>query len=120
MEPDEEEDVCYGQHTKIVSLDVAGNGGAKHEYLVRGHDPDGSVFAEVHFQNGPIGEFGVNGCQMEDLLEIVKDRLCDFQAGEFACLENALALSSVDNAICVLRYRTFERNRRGVEGKNLA
>jgi hypothetical protein len=76
------------------------------------------VFTTVKFQNGPISENGVNGCQNEDLLLIVANRLQCFQAGEFSCRENALALTKVQEALHWLDHRTADRNKRGVGGKN--
>jgi hypothetical protein len=75
-------------------------------------------YAKVKFQNGPIKEFGVNGIHQEDLLVIVLDRLQSFQAGEFNCRENALAITKIEEALHWLRHRTDDRNKQGVEGTN--
>ena len=53
----------------------------------------GAALATVLFQDGPVAEVGVNGCHNEDLIAIVIDRLQHFQRGDFACRENALALT---------------------------
>jgi hypothetical protein len=79
---------------------------------------DAGEFAGIRFQKGPIREAGVNGCQMEDLLAIVVDRLDGFQAGSFACPENELARGYVKQALCCLNHRTQERCRQGIEGTN--
>ncbi|KVR99176.1 hypothetical protein WK29_30460 [Burkholderia vietnamiensis] len=68
------------------------------------------------FQNGPIAEAGVNGITQEVLLAIVADRLRSFQAGPYACRENALALTKIEEAQHWLQQRTIARMRRGVEG----
>jgi hypothetical protein len=73
---------------------------------------------EVRFQNGPIKENGINGVTQEVLLAIVIDRLRSFQAGEFVCRENAVALTLVETALMWLHKRTHDRMRRGVEGTN--
>jgi len=106
------------QYTQVVCLDQPGAGGACHEYVVSAAecDPAGAPFATVHFQNGPIKESGVNGCHNEDLMAIVIDRLRHFQAGEFNCRENALALTHMEEALHWLRHRTAARVARGVEG----
>jgi len=112
------------QYTQVVCLDQPGVGGACHEYIVQRvvppeDSPAGPVEAElatVHFQNGPIKESGVNGCHNEDLMAIVIDRLRHFQAGEFNCRENALALTHMEEALHWLRHRTAARVARGVEG----
>ncbi len=70
----------------------------------------------ILFQNGPIGEVGVNGLTHEVLLAIIADRLRSFQAGQFACSENAAALESVEAAQRSLKSRTEARLARGVEG----
>jgi hypothetical protein len=58
---------------------------------------------DIQFQNGPIAEAGVNGITQEVLLAIVADRLRSFQAGPYACQENADALSHVSAAQAVLQ-----------------
>ncbi|MBB3997200.1 hypothetical protein [Aureimonas pseudogalii] len=99
-------------------LDEPGAGGANHVYQVRGyHDRENDETATViRFQNGPIAEAGVNGLTQEVLLSIVADRLRSFQAGPFACRENALALTKIEEAQHWLQQRTLARMRRGVEG----
>ena len=71
---------------------------------------------KIDLQEGPIEECGVNGCCNEDLLNIVKVRLEGFQASEFACRENAIALTKIDEALLWLHHRTNKRVARGVEG----
>lgn len=110
-------------------LDQAGSGGAHHAYLVEGFDntanpsdPDDqdADTTLILFQNGPINEVGVNGITQEVLLSIVADRLRCFQAGPFACRENALALTKIEEAMHWLQQRTLARMRRGVEGTHQA
>ncbi len=108
--------------TQVVVWDGPGQGGACHEYYISRADaklttPVGE-FGHVLFQNGPVKEFGINGCHQEDLLAIVIDRLQSFQSGEFACRENALALTKIQEALHWLNHRTTERVKRGVEGTN--
>jgi hypothetical protein len=75
--------------------------------------------AEIHFQEGPIKECGVNGVCNEDLLAMVICRLEHFQKSEFACRENALAITKLEEALLWLRKRTMGRENRGVEGTNV-
>ena len=107
--------------TRVLVLDEPGQGNACHEYRVEPSDNGYSsmVFADVHFQDGPVIENGVNGCHQEDLLAIVIDRLRSFQAGDFACRENALALTKCEEALHWLNHRTNDRQTRGVEGTNV-
>lgn len=73
---------------------------------------------DINFQNGPIKESGVNGISNESLLAIVEDRLLGFQSGQFACRENAIALTKLQEAMMWLQKRTRDRVARGVEGTN--
>jgi hypothetical protein len=98
---------------KILVLDEPGAGGANHQYLVA--VPTGADYA-IDFQNGPINEVGVNGLTHEVLLAIVMDRLRSFQRGPYACRENALALTKIEESMHWLQHRTLARMRRGVEG----
>jgi hypothetical protein len=107
----------------IQVLDEPGAGGANHHYMITTPDwtraPDGSGAQgvwDINFQNGPINENGVNGVTQEALLAIVADRLRSFQAGPFACRENALALTKIEEAQHWLHSRTLARMQRGVEG----
>lgn len=118
----------------VISVtDSPGPGGANHRYDITGFDTDNnpSAVAEfgdspgyrsrftrsiVLFQNGPIPEVGANGITMEALLAIVIDRLRGFQSGKFACRDNAIALTHLEDALMRLQARTRERMRRGVEG----
>lgn len=113
----------------INVIDEPGAGGANHLYMVEGFDTgtnpscpfttrygQPSNHATILFQNGPIGEVGVNGITQEVLLAIVADRLRSFQSGPFACRENALALTKIEEAQHWLQHRTIARMRRGVEG----
>jgi hypothetical protein len=101
---------------EITVLDDPGAGGANHRYEIEW----GTDHCWINFQNGPIGENGVNGITQEVLLAIVIDRLRAFQAGPFACRENALALTKIEEAQHWLLHRTRERMARGVEGKTAA
>ena len=62
----------------------------------------------------------MNGLTQEVLLAIVADRLRSFQAGKFACRENALALTKIEEAQHWLHSRTLARMSRGVEGTHAA
>lgn len=106
-------------YTQVECLDEPGAGGACHKYQVSLVDKDPSEcipVAIVNFQNGPIKENGVNGCHQEDLIAICIDRLQCFQKGEYACRENAVALTKLEEGLMWLRKRTQDRLDRGVEG----
>lgn len=107
---------------RLVVFDDPGHGNACHEYQIRNIEPntgDGHDDVEmclIKFQNGPIAESGVNGISGEALLAIVEDRLIGFQSGPYACRENAVALTKIQEAMMWLQKRTLDRIRRGVEG----
>lgn len=110
---------------RIFVTDEPGAGGANHRYEITGFDPTRNPSVDglddmngtlLLFQNGPINEVGVNGITQEALLAIVADRLCSFQAGPYACRENALALTKIEEAQHWLLSRTRRRMARGVEG----
>lgn len=114
---------------KIEVLDEPGSGGASHHYRISGFNTESNPsdpfvhrhgspaqYATVLFQNGPIGEVGVNGITHEALLAILIDRLEAFQRGPFANEYNQGALTSLVTAKEFLHARTRHRQARGVEG----
>lgn len=108
---------------RITVTDEPGQGGANHRYHIdwtgdqdwKNEIPNS---CDIHFQEGPIKEFGVNGVTQEALLSVVIDRLRSFQAGPFSCRENAIALTHCEEALMWLQRRTVARIKRGVEGTN--
>lgn len=103
----------------IEVLDEPGQGNACHDYEIRLVVGEGSIhICEIKFQNGPIQEVGFNGISNEALLAIVEDRLLGFQSGQYACRENACALTKIQEAMMWLQKRTRDRMLRGVEGTN--
>lgn len=109
-----------------ITADNHGCGGAAHSYVITGFDlsKNPAEFIEdiptewcrLVFQNGPIAEVGTNGITHEALLAILIDRLQGFQSGPFACRENAIALTKLQEALLWLNHRTVSRMARGVEG----
>ena len=99
------------EHTKVSVMDEKGQGNANHEYHIT-WDPDNNGYIatqSIKFQNGPIQENKVNGCQNEDLLAIVIHRLQGFQSGDYACRDNANALKHLEEALLWLNHRTEKR-----------
>ena len=74
----------------------------------------------IRFQVGPIQEVGINGCSIEDVIDVLVARLEGFQRGPFKCRENALAITKMEEAKLWLLYWTQKRQAQGVEGRNLA
>jgi hypothetical protein len=102
----------------IKVVDEPGPDGANHHYAVELPIREDVPGLNIQFQNGPIQETGVNGVTQEALLAICIDRLQSFQEGPFACRENALALTKLEEAVHWLNSRTQARVERGVEGTN--
>lgn len=95
---------------------AAGDSGAPSIYDASWLEADDSGNTlTVEFHVGDPAE-GVNGVTHEVLLAILIDRLRGFQKGPFACRENALALTKLEEARHWLEARTRERQARGVEG----
>ena len=71
----------------------------------------------VQMQYGGRNAAGsISGAVDADLLEIVRDRLRDFQAGPYSCRENACALTHIEEALMWLNRRVEDRITRGVLG----
>jgi len=97
---------------------------APHHFQVITSEEQGSIRKPVtvgiiNFQEGPIKECGVNGVMNEDLINMVICRLKHFQEAGFACRENALAITKLEESLMWLRKRTNDREARGVEGTHI-
>lgn len=78
-----------------------------------------SLGINIEFQNGPLQGQPPNGAFVESLIEIVVARLTWYQEvcdGRFACRENALAITKLQEANHWLDHRTASRIARRVEG----
>jgi len=107
------------KHTEVRVIDEPALGcGANHKYEIVLVENRNIVACNVNFQDGPIKEAGVNGIHNEDLIAIVIDRMRGFQSGDYACRDNDLALTKLEESLFWLRNRTNEREARGVEGTN--
>jgi hypothetical protein len=80
------------------------------------HDVNSIAF---NLQNGPVKEKGVNGCQVNTVIEAAKVILEGLNK-QFPCRENSVAITKLDEAIMWLDKRTKDREKRGVEGLNKA
>ena len=82
-------------------------------------DGAGLVVASIQFQQGPRNEAGaVAGITEGALYAVLIDRLKGFQAGPFACRENAIQLTKLEECAMWARARADERAKRGVLGKS--
>ena len=104
----------------IEALGEPGPGGAHTAYslFVPDHpEIPATISTTLHFQNGPIHEpSDFNGISNESVLVVLIDRMRGFQSGPFACRENALALTHMEEALMWLQKRTRDRVGRCVEG----
>jgi len=120
----------------ITVTDEPGPGGANHKYNVIGtaeiipNIGPRAFGANLRFQNGPITKpQDMNGITNEALIAVAIDRMRGFQfgrkpdgsfdesvRGKYACRENALALTHLEEALMWLQKRTRDRMARGVEG----
>lgn len=87
-----------------------------HHFIYVRHDVNSLSF---NLQRGPIKENGVNGCQVDTLIEaarVIIDGLND----QFPCEENRQALIALDEALNWMDIRRRNREKRGVEGTSKA
>ena len=105
-----------GKLNEVVRVGQKGPGGAHHDYAIVDENTQ-EILAAIEFQNGPRTDPEARrGVIDSDLLEIVRDRLREFQGGEFACKENAWALNYVEAALMWMNRRVENRIERNVLG----
>jgi len=68
-------------------------------------------------QDGPIGDVGINGIQVTDMLNFVKEVYKSLNHA-FPCRENSITITKIEEAIHWQDARTKDREGRGVEGQN--
>lgn len=77
----------------------------------------------IEWQDGPLGRGEdrqpPNGAFVETVIAAAKQRIEHYQAGPFACRENALAITKLNEALHWLQHRTAEREQRQVEGTHV-
>lgn len=83
-----------------------------HNFVYIRNDKNSIAFT---IQKGPIKEVGVNGCQVDTIIETAK-LIIEGLNKKFSCRENAVAITKLDEALMWLDRRTKNRERRGVEG----
>ena len=72
-------------------------------------------YIQIKLQNGPIGEVGVNGAQIDEVIAWCRDRLLEFER-KLHDSHTAMAAFRLDQALVALAERTKDREIRGVEG----
>ena len=101
----------------IYATDEKGNGGANHEYhiVIEAEEDAAYDVRIIKFQKGPRKDINsTQGIIDSDLLEIVRDRLKDFQAGPLATKENEHALTHIEEALMWMNRRVEDRIERNL------
>lgn len=110
----------------VYAIDEKGPGGANHRYVVCQHGETSwcsgnntiGLYADIFLQCGPRNVTkSQQGVIDTDLLEIVRDRLKSFQAGEYKSEYNEKALEHIELALMYLNRRVEDRIERNVLGK---
>lgn len=74
----------------------------------------------IDWQDGPLAVDGErrepNGAFVEDVIAAALGRIQHYNSTEFACSENSLAITKLEEALHWLQHRTADREARGVEG----
>lgn len=87
-----------------------------HNFVYVRHDVNSLSFT---IQNGPVKENGVNGCQVDTVVEAAKTIIEGLNA-KFPCRENSMAITKLDECLMWLDKRTKDRVARQVEGESKA
>lgn len=78
------------------------------------------VGISIDWQDGPLGRAAErlepNGAFVEGVIQAAAGRLRYYQQSKFACRENALALTKLEEALHWCQHRTEARESQGVEG----
>lgn len=78
------------------------------------------VGLQIAWQNGPLGNgpdrIEPNGAFVETVIAAAIQRIEHYQASKFACRENALAITKLEEALHWLNARTNRRVIAGTEG----
>ncbi|MCC6403662.1 MAG: hypothetical protein IT207_06590 [Fimbriimonadaceae bacterium] len=80
-------------------------------------------YVQIVFQHGNPAEVGPNGCRIEDVIDILVNKLLDFQGRDLACEENATALYHLEmarEALVLRRRRREQQGLLGVKGSHTA
>jgi hypothetical protein len=76
-------------------------------------DVNNSIVMKI--QNGAIKENGINGCQIDTVIETAKIIIEELN-NKFPCRENSMAITKLDECLMWLDKRKQDRIKRDVEG----
>lgn len=68
----------------------------------------------VEFQSGLPSEVGINGCRVEDVIDVAIERLEQYQNGSLPCSENEQAVVALQAAKRALQARLRHRREQAV------
>lgn len=86
------------------------------KYHICIHHGDNTV--SIRLQDGPIKENGVNGCQVDTVIELSNIIIIRQLNLKFPCSFNERAADHLEQALMCLADRKKDREKRGVEGKS--
>lgn len=66
-------------------------------------------------QDGPVKEIGINGCQVDTIIEAAK-LIIEGLNKNFPCRENSMIITKLDEALLWSQKRKSDREKRNVEG----
>ena len=73
----------------------------------------------IKFQNGAM-ELGRNGATTEEILDVLIEHIGFFQRGKYACRENAMVITKLEEARHWVLHRKQLREAQGVKGRAAA
>ena len=73
---------------------------------------------EIDLQSAPISEVGVDGMQIDDAILVIAEIIKTFNS-KFPCRENSIVITKLEEAHLWCLKRKIDREKRGVEGKNI-
>ena len=85
-------------------------------YIYVRHDVNSISFT---IQNGPVKEHGINGCQVDSIVDAAK-KILEGLNKELPSRETSMAITKLEEALMWLDKRTRDREERGVEGQSKA
>lgn len=116
-------DLHHDSHGLNESIQIEANelgpGNASHRYMLYISEPDrdNQIVGSIQFQEGPRNVVGSKaGVTEAALLAVLIDRLQGFQSGPYACRENAIQLTKLEEVLHWTKARADARAKRGVLG----
>ena len=85
-------------------------------YLLHDFKEENPPQEVIFYEMAEDGSY-INGTTLEEMLRVSIERLQDLNS-RFACRENSLAITKMQEALMWLNARTADRIKRGVEGKH--